>query len=84
MTIFITDDCINCRACSVECPTEAIFEPGKNWKENGMNLAPFSDEHFFIVTSFCDECSGFNKIKCITICPMDAIKEIRKEVINAR
>jgi ferredoxin len=73
MTIFITDDCINCRACSVECPTEAIFEPGKNWKENGMNLAPFSDE-----------CSGFNKIKCITICPMDAIKEIRKEVINAR
>jgi ferredoxin len=83
MALFITDDCINCRACFVECPTEAILEPGKIWKEKGKNFTNYSDEHFFIVTSLCDECLGFNKIKCITICPMDAIKEIKKEVINA-
>jgi len=29
MTMVITDDCINCGACEVECPTEAIYGPGK-------------------------------------------------------
>lgn len=73
MTIIITDDCINCGACAVECPTEAIFEPGENWEEDGRSFAPLSMEHFFIVTDFCNECAGFSKIKCIAVCPMDAI-----------
>ena len=32
MTMKITEDCINCGACAVECPTEAIYEPGIVWK----------------------------------------------------
>lgn len=74
MAMMITDDCINCGACAVECPTDAIFEPGESWRVDGKENAPISMEHFFIVTEFCDECSGINEIKCITVCPMDAIK----------
>ena len=76
MTMIITDDCINCGACAVECPTEAIYEPGETWKINGKSLPPISTEHYFIVTEICDECSGFKKIKCIAVCPMDAIKSL--------
>jgi ferredoxin len=74
MSIVITEDCINCGACAVECPTEAIFEPLEIWQINGKNFLPLSMEHFFINTEICDECSGLKKIKCIAICPMDAIK----------
>lgn len=72
----ITEDCINCGACAVECPTEAIYGPGESCKENGKLFNPISNEHFFIVTEICDECSGFKKVRCIAICPMDAIKKI--------
>jgi len=75
MAMMITDDCINCGACAVECPTEAIYEPGESLEETGKFLAPLSDDHFFIVMSKCDECSGFNKIRCISICPMNTIKK---------
>ena len=76
MTMIITDDCINCGACAVECPTEAIYEPGKSWKNSGKNFAPISNEHFFIVTEICNECSGGKIIKCIDVCPMDAIMKM--------
>lgn len=32
MAIYITDDCINCGACEPECPNNAIYEGGVNWK----------------------------------------------------
>ena len=70
----ITEDCINCGACAVECPTEAIYEPGIVWKIKEKFMPPISQEHFFIITEICDECAGLNKIKCIAICPMNAIK----------
>lgn len=70
----ITEDCINCGACVVECPTEAIYKPGIVWKIKEKFMPPISKEHFFIITEICDECSGLKKIKCIAICPMDAIK----------
>ncbi|MBK6913051.1 MAG: 4Fe-4S binding protein [Ignavibacteriales bacterium] len=76
MSMIITNDCINCGACAVECPTEAIYESGESLKNNGKSLAPISNEHYFIVTEICDECAGINKIKCIAVCPMDAIKKI--------
>ncbi len=76
MTIIITEDCINCGACAVECPTEAIYEPGKSNEINGELYNPISEDHFFIVTEICNECAGFNKIRCIAICPMDAIKVV--------
>ena len=34
MAMLITDDCINCGACAVECPMEAIFEPGESYLVN--------------------------------------------------
>lgn len=73
----ITDDCINCGACAVECPTEAVYGPGESWEENGKYFNPISNEHYFIVTKICNECAGFNKIRCIAVCPMDAIKKMQ-------
>lgn len=32
MAIFITDECINCGACEPECPNNAIYEGGVEWK----------------------------------------------------
>lgn len=31
MAIKITDECINCGACEVECPNTAIYEGGVGW-----------------------------------------------------
>ena len=32
MAIYITDECINCGACEPECPNNAIYEGGVEWK----------------------------------------------------
>ncbi len=32
MAIYITDECINCGACEPECPNNAIYEGGIEWK----------------------------------------------------
>lgn len=32
MSIKITDECINCGACEPECPNNAIYEGGVEWK----------------------------------------------------
>ena len=32
MALRITDDCIHCGACEVECPNGAIYEGGNEWK----------------------------------------------------
>ncbi|MCH7535429.1 MAG: 4Fe-4S binding protein, partial [Bacteroidetes bacterium] len=32
MAIMITDECINCGACEPECPNNAIYESGEEWK----------------------------------------------------
>lgn len=32
MAIIITEDCINCGACEPECPNNAIYEGGVEWK----------------------------------------------------
>lgn len=74
MTMIITDECINCGACAVECPTEAIYEPEQSYQINNNIYKPVSEDHFFIVTEICNECAGYNKIRCISICPMDAIR----------
>ena len=31
MAIIITDECINCDACIVECPNNPIYEPSQEW-----------------------------------------------------
>lgn len=32
MSLRITDECINCGACEVECPNGAIYEGGNEWR----------------------------------------------------
>ncbi len=32
MAIIITDECINCGACEPECPNNAIYECGEEWR----------------------------------------------------
>ena len=76
MAMTITDDCINCGACAVECPTNAIFESREKYNINGKIHSDISDDHFFIVTEICTNCAGFDEIKCIAICPMDSIKDL--------
>jgi ferredoxin len=40
MAIMITDECINCGACEPECPNNAIYEGGAEWKfEDGTSLS---------------------------------------------
>ena len=46
MAIMITDECINCGACEPECPNNAIYEGGAEWKySDGTSLKgmPFSE-----------------------------------------
>ena len=31
MALYITDKCINCGACELECPNRAIYEGGMKW-----------------------------------------------------
>ena len=39
MAIKITDECINCGACEPECPNNAIYEGGLEWKfSDGTSL----------------------------------------------
>lgn len=40
MAIIITDECINCGACEPECPNNAIYEGGIEWKiSDGTGVA---------------------------------------------
>ena len=32
MAIIITDECINCGACEPDCPNNAIYEGGDEWR----------------------------------------------------
>ena len=76
MAYYIIDECINCGACAVECPTETIYEPGVNIGNNGEYFDSLSMDHFFIISDNCDECALFSKVRCIAVCPTDAIKHI--------
>lgn len=39
MAIIITDECINCGACEPECPNNAIYEGGVEWRySDGTSL----------------------------------------------
>ncbi|MBD77700.1 MAG: ferredoxin [Crocinitomicaceae bacterium] len=40
MAITITDECINCGACEPECPNNAIYEGGIEWRmADGTSLS---------------------------------------------
>jgi ferredoxin len=74
MAVFITDDCISCNACEVECPNNAIYNAGDPWILAGESHDPLNEEHTYIAPDKCTECVGFyDSPQCIPACPSDAI-----------
>lgn len=59
MSLFITDECINCDVCEPECPNDAIYQ---------------GDEIYEINPSLCTQCIGhYNEPQCQQVCPVDCI-----------
>jgi len=59
MSLFITDECINCDVCEPECPNEAIYQ---------------GDEIYEINPKLCTECVGhYDEPQCVEVCPVDCI-----------
>lgn len=58
MAYMITEDCILCGSCEVECPNEAISE---------------GDITYVIDPERCTECVGFfDESQCVLVCPVEA------------
>jgi ferredoxin len=59
MALVITDECINCDVCELECPNEAIFQGPEIYQIDWM---------------LCTECVGhFATSQCVEVCPVDCI-----------
>jgi ferredoxin len=59
MSLFITDECINCDVCEPECPNDAIYQ---------------GDEIYEINPSLCTQCVGhYDDPQCQQVCPVDCI-----------
>ncbi len=74
MAVKITEECIACGACEAECPNNAIYEAGLEWKLGDQSFPAISDEHTYIAPDKCTECVGFHdEPQCIPACPTEAI-----------
>lgn len=79
MALKITDACINCGACVLECPNHAIYEGATNWtlaegtdSDNHQQNEPVEDDFFYIASQKCTECVGFyDEPQCAFVCPAD-------------
>lgn len=59
MSLFITDECINCDVCEPECPNDAIYQ---------------GDEIYEINPNLCTQCVGhYDEPQCQQVCPVDCI-----------
>ncbi len=59
MALLITDECINCDVCEMECPNDAISQ---------------GEEIYVINPDRCTECVGhFDTPQCVAVCPVDCI-----------
>ncbi|GAB4187509.1 MAG: YfhL family 4Fe-4S dicluster ferredoxin [Wenzhouxiangellaceae bacterium] len=59
MSLYITDQCINCDVCEPACPNEAISQ--------GL-------EYYEIDPAKCTECVGhFDEPQCEVVCPVECI-----------
>lgn len=59
MSLFITDECINCDVCEPVCPNEAIFQ---------------GEEIYEINPDLCTQCVGhFEEPQCQQVCPISCI-----------
>jgi len=66
----ITDECINCGACSDECEHNAIYNAGETYEFEGQTLGPISEDHTYIAPEHCNNCKS-----CVEVCAVDAIVE---------
>ncbi len=90
MAIKITNKCINCGACELECPNNAIYPGNKKWKwSDGTNIKntienkAYSKKYYYIVTEKCTECKGFYKEpQCISICPIECCIPDKNNIEN--
>ncbi len=74
MALLITDDCNSCNACEIECPNNAIYNPGDPWILGSKEFPALNDEHTYIAYDKCTECFGFyDEPQCVPVCPTDAI-----------
>ncbi len=69
MALEIVESCVNCWACELLCPSQAIF---------------FAKPHFLIDADKCTECLGdFAAPQCAAICPIEgAIVNELNEALN--
>lgn len=59
MALLITDECINCDVCEMECPNQAIY------------MGP---EIYEIDPKLCTQCVGhFETPQCEEVCPVECI-----------
>lgn len=81
VSLLITDDCINCKACDTVCPSDAVYSGGKEYELNNKKYKAPVYDHYYIVPEKCNRCEGaYEKPECISVCPMDAIKETNNPV----
>ncbi|WP_100656237.1 YfhL family 4Fe-4S dicluster ferredoxin [Alteromonas flava] len=60
MALRITEDCINCDLCPVECPNEAIS---------------MGADFYQIDSNRCTECVGhYDEPNCVAVCPVGCIE----------
>jgi len=59
MAIMITDGCICCDVCELECPNQAISQ---------------GEDQYVIDPARCTECVGhFDTPQCVAVCPVECI-----------
>jgi len=74
MAYLITDDCIDCNACEIECPNNAIYAPGEEWELNGAKHEALNTAHTYIAFERCTGCTGYyDEPQCVAACPSEAI-----------
>lgn len=74
MAVLITEECISCNACEVECPNNAIYNAGDPWILGGESFDALDSERTYIAPDKCTECVGFyDEPQCIPACPTEAI-----------
>lgn len=64
MAVFITEECISCDACALECPVAAILD------ENN-DKSPY-DNRYYVKPESCVECVGHaDAPRCAEACPTE-------------
>ncbi|TXH56038.1 MAG: YfhL family 4Fe-4S dicluster ferredoxin [Bacteroidia bacterium] len=59
MSLYITEECINCDVCEMECPNKAIYQ--------GVDIYEINPE-------LCTECVGhYDEPQCQIVCPVACI-----------